>query len=837
MGFVQWIQKQSVAYTVYGLALLAMVALLAVIVAKLFFIGTKSDKLEYLKNYKKGQFVIIYLIAIPLYFFGLLHASNKIQDGTDVLNCFLNSFKLSLYLVKLDFGMGNILKTMKTDTLYYIAMTTCFAVTLINVLMFSASLLLQRFKNFCKKVVAHSSKNLYIVVGGNDNNILLLNSLKKHGNKKARGVILVKPDAEMRDKLYLNGLCYSVFDSVSGSKEDFNKKIKSFLGFRYKHKLYMKKNITVIINTEDDERNLLYVKALNELLQTKIRNLFVQEKSEKDKENENPINSTQLINVPVNAKEALVMVYAFCKIENQSVFKDIVDDSLGHINLMNRYEQIAFDFVDKYPLTHYMTDKHIDYKKGLIRNYENKQTCNYENELIKNVYKDNNDNKKIEINVCFVGFGDTNRQIFLKTISNSQFFTEVDNKLVHKKVHYYVFDNTKAYEDKNLNQTYFRYSLEFYKEYKEYRENMLKWGISEGSEKWDYLPLPDYPADDWYNPESNPKLSDKENGFFKSHFCETDINSYEFYDGLKKVICNGKSYTYIIVAFGGDLENIDLAKKISARLEMWNKSKDAHVFVKVRSGSLADQNKNEDGIIKFGSDESVYDMNKIVDNHIKKLAFLKSFNFTSDNDGNTKNCSQKAVEKWMKLSPEQKAGNFYSCLNLKTKLNLLGYTYVADDKSKDDKEEFYKDYFGTTELEEIKKLRYYFESKDKETNDYNYDKKIFNDGSVRTLLAIQEHQRWNANYICSGVIPSKKSEIDGKGGGKDMKKKLIHFNLTTFDGLEEYRIKAVGSADDSKKYKKEVRQYDYTIMDNADKILSEAGYKIIRRKEDSKKEN
>ena len=787
MGFIEWIQRQTVAYVVYGLALAAMFALILATVLKLFVIGTKSDKLEYLKNYKKGQFAIIYVIAIPLYFFGYLRSA-EIASGKDVLRQFLNSVDAAFGLVKLDFGMNDIVGAM-SDKFYYATVLICYIITALNVLLFSASLLWQRIKNLCKKIRACFSDNLYIVVGCNDNDILLLGSLKKSGDKKARGILLAKPDAAMRDKLYLSGMCYSTFDCVNGSGAELCKKIKSLLGFRYACGRGMKKNVTVVINTEDDERNLLYVKALSELLQTEIRDT----------------NYKKLLDVPVNAAKGLVMAYSFCRVENQAAFNELIEGSRGHIVLLNRYEQIAFDFVEKYPLTRYMTEEQVDYNKGLIKSY-------------------------VDLNVCLVGFGPTARQLFLKMVSDSQYFTEIDGKIVHKKVHYYVYDKSEAYKDKNLNQTYFRYSLEFYREYKEYKKNTESAGVREGSDGWDYLPLPDYPADDWYNPECNGELS-KDDAHFKAHFCEFDINSYDFYDGLKSVVGKNNSYTYIIVAFGEDLENIDLAKKITARLEMWGKSRDTRVFVKVRSDALADQQTQDSGIIKFGSTGSVYDLNKIADGKIRKLAYLKSFTYTRSDEGDEASRRSKAVKKWMGSSREQRAGNFYCCLNLKTKLNLLGFDYVekTDSGKMDALKEFHEKYYGTTGSDEIKNLRFMFASVDKDKNDYKYDTGVFRDGSVRTLLAMQEHQRWNANYICNGVIPSKKSDIDGKGGGKDMKERLIHYNLTTFEGLDEYRVKAAGQAAAEDKYKEEVRQYDYRIMDFADLILSDAGYKIVRK--------
>ncbi|MDE6200325.1 MAG: hypothetical protein K2M47_00385 [Clostridiales bacterium] len=808
MKFAQWAQQQAVAYTVYIIALAAMAALLAVIVAKLFIVGTKNDKLEFLKNYKKGPFAIIYFIAIPLYFLGWLHVSTDIRVGADVLSCFLKSVYRAFSLIKFDFGMDGIVGAMKDDHLYYATMCCCYAVTVINVLMFSASLVWQRFKNLCKKLCAKCSKNLYIVVGCNEHNIMLLKSLKKSKNKAGKGMMLAKPNADMRDKLYLNGICYSSFDSANSSEDELYKKLKSLLGFKYRLGLHTKKKITVIINTEDDERNLLYVKALNKLLlvdthiKPQIDNNQTDDKHPENgqvKDNKNndkdaQTNVMRYVDVPVNAKHTRLTGYAFCNVENQSAFAEQIEYAHGHIELLNRYEQIAVEFVDKYPLTRYMTDKHIDYNSGLIKD-------------------------DVDINVCLIGFGPTNRQVFLRTIGDSQFFTKGKNGIEHKKVHYYVYDKAAAYKDKNLNQTYFRYSREFYKEYLKRQKDGKKTSVDK-----DFLPLPDYPADDWYNPEFADEWYDaefnditKDSKHFKEHFCISDINSYDFYDSLKKVVCKGNSYTYIIVAFGEDLENIDLSQKITARLEMWGKSNGAYVFAKVRSDDLVD--KEPDGVKTFGTTGSVYNIDGIL-NHIKDLALFKSFTYARGITAENKDVGEKAVREWMRMGHTQRQSNLYCCLNLRTKLNLLGLDYVP--KTKEDAngghKEFYKKYFGTDADAEIEDKRYQL------TRDC--DKSIYCEDSVRTLFAMQEHQRWNANYICSGVIPSCRGDIE-RGCGKDMKKRLVHDNLTTFAGLDEYyRLR-----------NSEVRHYDYKIMNFADKILFDAGYKIVTKQEREDWEN
>lgn len=797
MGFVQWIQKQAVAYVVYGVALAAMAALLITSVVKLFAVGIKNDRLDYLKNYKKGQFAIIYLIAIPLYFFGLMHVA-AVKSGTDVLSCFLNAIGSAFGLVKLDFGIDDIAEAMVADKFYYGTMICCFIVTVINVLLFSASLIWQRFKNFCKKLRASFAKTLYVVVGCNAHNITLLSSLKSANDKNSRGVMLAKPDAEMRDKLYLDGICYATFDCENNGEDEFYKKLKSLLGWKYRIGLCTKKNVVVVINTDNDERNLSYAKAFNRLLQNDSR---VKEKDSEGK----VVAGKKFVERSVIATSALLTCYTFGEVKNQSAFAEQVKKSKGHLTLLNRYEQIAFDFVDKYPLTRFMTDKHIDYDCGLV-------------------------NDGVNVNVIFVGFGPTNRRIFLRTVSDAQFFTRVYGKIKHKKVNYFVYDKSDAYNDKNLNQTYFRYSREFYKEYLRYVEEMKKVGVKEGDKAWGYLPLPDYPANDWFNPELNNSIAENSQ-HFKEHFCITDINSYDFYDGLKNVVCKDDSYTYVIVAFGNDMENIDLAKKISARLAMWGKSDCAYTFVKVRSKTLADnvdsateQNTTAPyGIRTFGSTNSVYDLNKIANNPIRKMAYLKSFKYMRGNDKNSnatddkadqkavaqklKTARDKAVEAWMQSEPEQKMGNFLCCLNLRTKLNLLGLDYVEADKVgngyKDGLSVFFDLYYGKTAPEEA---------------DIRCDSTVFGDDSTRTLLAVQEHQRWNADYVCSGVIPPTKREIIGSSdGGKDLQNKLTHPNITTFAGLEEY-YEITG---------KDMRKYDYRIMDYADKLLADVGFRIV----------
>lgn len=60
---------------------------------------------------------------------------------------------------------------------------------------------------------------------------------------------------------------------------------------------------------------------------------------------------------------------------------------------------------------------------------------------------------------------------------------------------------------------------------------------------------------------------------------------------------------------------------------------------------------------------------------------------------------------------------------------------------------------------------------------------------------------------------------------------------TTFEGLEEYGRIIANSRADGQTERKDVRRYDYKIMDCADRILSDAGYKIVSKKQKHVEEN
>ena len=110
-----------------------------------------------------------------------------------------------------------------------------------------------------------------------------------------------------------------------------------------------------------------------------------------------------------------------------------------------------------------------------------------------------------------------------------------------------------------------------------------------------------------------------------------------------------------------------------------------------------------------------------------------------------------------------------------------------------------------------------------------YERKYKNNEIAKKNLADSEHMRWNAYMICNGYIPSTIDQIRSLNPNieseKELKKKQEHTerrhcNLTTIDGLDEYK-KLLGNEFHTNPDDYDVVKYDYDIMDNCYKIVNE----------------
>ncbi len=487
----------------------------------------------------------------------------------------------------------------------------------------------------------------------------------------------------------------------------------------------------------------------------------------------------------------LLRIFVFGDPRYETIYEDIIADGLGCISYINKYQKIAIDFIDKYPFTKFMNNSHIDYDTSLIR-------------------------EDVEINVMMIGFGKTNQEVFLTSVANNQFITKGKSGVELKKVKYHIFDKNPTENNKNLNHNYSRY------------KNECK-GVSQD----DYLPFPDYPADE--------------------HFYKLDINDVKFYNEIRRIsTASVKDVNFIIIAFGTDLENIDMAKKLIAKSKEWD-VENITIFVKVR-GDHKGQNLSDEKNCYFIANENevVYNIENIIGDRIFNMAQLRNEVYDLEYEITQDSCvslseerinliKQNARHNWyVKKSQMERDSSLYGCLSLRMKLNLMGLDYCPLENNKFDSISE-SEYMSIYAQGDIPNNSYYpIKADGKPIIKYDLS---FPD-SRRKNLAIHEHLRWNSFMISRGIIPSTKNQIlnevikvDGKlkyTNGRNYSERR-HGNLTTFDGLVEFREmvakrdKKEGETILQAEERKDVIKYDYQLLDDAFWLLKKTGQKIIKK--------
>ena len=472
-----------------------------------------------------------------------------------------------------------------------------------------------------------------------------------------------------------------------------------------------------------------------------------------------------------------VKVFVFGDLKYQGIYEDIESDGFGCITFINKHKKIAADFIERYPLAYFMDEKQIDYNTSLIK-------------------------KDVNINFFMLSFDNVGRQIFLTSVSNNQFLTDGENGPELKKVNYYIFDKDNAHKDKNLNHNYYRY------------RNELKEDADCDTAK--YLPLPSLPA-------AEP-------------CCPFDVNDERFYKELKKYVEDENDANFVLINFGTDLENIDMAQKLVEKRREWGKN--LVIFVRIHKRTKEQEALEAEGCIFIGDESGiVYNIDRILSDRIHKIALMRNEDYdleyaVSDPDVRITEefIAEKKYESFKKWHTEMnrfvRESNIYAALSIKAKLNLMGLDYCevdANDEPALTEEEYLAvyahgdmpEYIGKTPVGGRKLIAYGLDFAD----------------SRRRNMAILEHYRWNSYLISKGFVPATKEQIlSEKENGKFTNGKNYtlrrHGNLTTFDGLVEFR-KLVAERDGVSEAKKDVIKYDYQILDDLHYFLTQGGYKII----------
>lgn len=688
----------------------------------------RIGKLNYIKSFKKGKFASLYFAAIPLYWIGVSY------NGVKGVYAFLEAIKSTVELVVLKYGYSNVSKLLEDNTYYRAVMYLCYVLVTLNAIAFVLAITGERIYNSVKKFsIIKSRAPIYIVVGWNEKNKMIIKSLK--GRKNA--VILT-------ENLTTEALDFAYEQKIAIAKEPEDGSLSAFLEKNYAK--FTDRAVNVIVNTGDDAKNLIYVEQISNLILE--GNLF-----------EYSVDDIKGLNC-----------YVFGEPENESAFLHYVKKTNGCVRFIDKYKLIAMDFMEKYPLTEFMSKKELDYENVSIK-------------------------EKVELNVVMVGFGKTNRRIFLTSVANNQFLVKKGNEYKEKIVNYYIYDKNEAKENKSLNHDYFRYC-------NLYDELLLR--------QDEFLPIPPKPANET--------------------FIKKDVNSGEFYKSVRENLSNGgeNAFNYLIIAYGSDMENLDFAEKLSEKLREWGLSNQTKLFVKIRDGVFSKNIVDKEyapngGYMSFGNEaETVYNIDKIIHERNETMAKDRHICYALEycDPANEKEAIKKANNEWYSVMQQtQREANVYACLSIKPKLQLLGYDLAKD--GNDDSDEFMREY---TRFDPIK----YTDKEIKGKRVILYDDCDFKENTVRNAYARQEHQRWNAYEICSGVIPASIAEIKTKSKEQLIKVRK-HRNITTYDGLLEYR-KIMAKQTGKTESDCDVIKYDYQLMDDIVWLVKRHGYNITKRK-------
>ena len=698
----------------------------------------RAERIAFLRSFKKGKCAIIYVTALPLYCMG------HIYSGQAFLPAFFSAVSKIIGLVVLKYDISSVQDLMQVNSLYNFAIYFCFVLVGVNALIFTISLTNQHiWCAFQAFKATMTRKDKLFLFGNNPENISIYLS-----DKERNKVIIDNISDQDSAKFYMKRISFI----STHAYDDLIVKM-----FRLMQKF--DREYIIVINTGCDEKNI-------SLCQMFIKNI---ESTPKDIKNRLFLNTK---------------IFVFGDPRYETIYEDIMSDAFGCIHYVNKYQKVAMDFIDKYPLSKFMDEEQIDYETSLIRD-------------------------GVDINVLLIGFGKTAQQLFLTSVANNQFLTSgsVDPEL--KKVKYHIFDKDAAENNKNLNHSYYRYKYE----------------CAELNPE-EYLPFPALPAEEKYH--------------------HLDINNCDFYNQIRGVVArSSKDSNFVIIAFGSDLENIDMAQKLVKKRKEWGLHNFV-IFVKVRAWRKEQTLlKNEDCYFIGNEKDVVYNIDKIISDRIFHMAQMRNEVYDLEdtitrkpdveiNEEYVKKNHDNAYWKWyMKKSQMERESSLYCCLSLRSKLNLMGLDYCEDNGTGDAglSREEYLDVYAKGDMPDTSKYKVTVNGKPIVSYTLHFP------ASKRRNLAIHEHQRWNSFMISKGMVPSDRIQIatektlDENGEEKFTNGRNYavrrHGNLTTFDGLIEFR-KIVAARDNCSEAETDVIKYDYQLLDDAHWLLQANGYKIIK---------
>ncbi len=540
------------------------------------------------------------------------------------------------------------------------------------------------------------------------------------------------------------------------------------------------RTLTVVINREREEENLHICKACTACL----RELTGRMGPAEDQPEEAADAEARAVGILER-----IHLYVFGSRQYHAIYRDLQDSSLGVLKYSNKYQLAACDFILRYPMIE-------SFDRALFEQH------------VKNACL----SPELSMNLVLIGFGETNQEIFTASFATDQYLETRPGGIPQpKQIHYHVFDRSSRYENKNLNQTVFRYRNDFLE--------AIRAGILDAR---DYYPYPDFPADFHYHP--------------------VNLDDSVFFRELRQICTPQPAVTQIVVAVGSDLENMDVAQRLMQKKQEWG-LQNVRIFAKVRRRTAEELQTllADSGVEFFGNEEeTIFDYRYIRHDTVdilgraRELMYAEEQNVFCDSPRSSRDVKTHSTYRWFaEMGTDMRQSNTYSILSLRMKLLLLGLDFRLPTETTErpagrvlrSNREYFERYAG----DRLPALRP-GPRKDTKKESYLYDQLVrpedFCLDNPRFNLAVQEHARWNAYMIRCGFVPETKENAK-RGSVKDYLTRR-HANLSTFEGLFEFR-RETAQAKGCGEIRTDTVKYDFQLMDDAWWLLHMKGWEIFER--------
>lgn len=154
----------------------------------------RQERIAFIRSFKKGKCVAIFLIAIPLFCLGYLYS------GVNVIESIFTSITHVAGLVVLKFNLHDIPELLGYNLFYKITVYYCCVLVTLNAVLFAVSLTSQRIWQWVQRLkIKFTSKDKLYIFGNNNNSRLIYKS-----EKSRMGIVVDKIADSDKTSMYMS---------------------------------------------------------------------------------------------------------------------------------------------------------------------------------------------------------------------------------------------------------------------------------------------------------------------------------------------------------------------------------------------------------------------------------------------------------------------------------------------------------------------------------------------------------------------------------------------------------------------------------------------------------